>query len=94
VIKRYNETVSGRGGLKTANSVANIRRAIRSGNLSYTEAILKDGERIDMIAAKNYGDARLWWVIAAASNIGWWMQVPEGTLVRIPSDISQVMGIL
>lgn len=43
-------------------------------------------ERMDRLAVRFYGDARLWWVIAAANNIE---LVPadlnEGDILRIPS---------
>ena len=74
----------------TARSVTRLRNAIRAGRITTTQRALKQGERIDQIAASQYGDARLWWVIAAASNIGWWMQAPPGTRIVIPTDISEV----
>lgn len=90
MIKRYKEGILNGKGRKTASAVSNIRNAVRLKRISVIDVILKDGERLDILAAKHYGDARLWWVIAAASNIGWWMQVPPGTAVKIPTDISQI----
>jgi nucleoid-associated protein YgaU len=52
--------------------------------------VVKEGERLDVIAAKSYGSSHLWWVIAAASGIGWGMQIPPGTLLKIPVSLSQV----
>tara|TARA_Y100000591_G_C21489801_1_gene524537 strand:- start:51 stop:224 length:174 start_codon:yes stop_codon:yes gene_type:complete len=52
--------------------------------------MLKEAQRLDTIAAESYGDARLWWVIAAASNIGWGLQVPPGTKLSIPIDLAQI----
>jgi phage tail protein X len=47
------------------------------------------GDRLDSLAYEYYGDSTLWWIIAAASNIGWGMQVPAGIVIRIP-DINKV----
>lgn len=54
---------------------------------------LKGAERLDTIAGDVYGDGRYWWVIAAASNIGWGLQVPAGTLLTVP-DLAQVLAIV
>jgi hypothetical protein len=40
-----------------------------------------------------YNDARFWRVLSAASDIGWALQVPEGTLIVIP-DINAVAGVV
>lgn len=87
---RYTESETSRGGLRTAATVASIRLRIRRGQIEATTRILKQGERLDTIAQEVYGDGRLWWVIAAASNIGWCWQVTEGTLIRIPLDLGSV----
>ena len=80
--------------LGTNGSIQKIRDAVASGNLSTTVMVLKESDRLDTIAGKFYGDGRLWWVVAAASGIGWWLQVPSGTRIVIPTDINQVMGLV
>ena len=60
--------------------------------MSVRQHILKEGERLDVIAGRTYGNARLWWVIAAASGIGWGLQVPPGTQILIPTDLKQVLS--
>lgn len=62
-----------------------IQTAIASGQLSSQEIIVRGRERLDTIAGSVYGDGRYWWILAAASNIGWGMQVPPGTIIRVPS---------
>jgi nucleoid-associated protein YgaU len=52
--------------------------------------ISKPGQRLDILAGKLYGDSSLWWVIAAASGIGWGLQIPGGTVLTVPTDISQI----
>jgi hypothetical protein len=64
------------------------------GRISFETIILKEGQRLDKIAGDVYNDGRLWWIIAACSNIGWWLQVPPGTLLRIPVDLSQIAEIV
>ena len=70
--------------LAVAQKVSAIRRAIRRGSISIESSVVLTGEdRLDTLAATIYGDARLWWVLAAASDIGWGMQVPPGTVINI-----------
>jgi len=71
-----------------------IRAAMKDGSLSLRPIVIKEGERLDVIAGRTYGDGRLWWVIAAASDIGWPLQVPPGTRLNIPTDLSQIAGLI
>ena len=71
-----------------------IFRALEQGALKYTTHILQEGERLDQLAGLFYGDGKLWWIIAAASGIGWVPQVPPGTMLRVPTDPSQVFSVL
>ena len=79
---------------RTATAVGNIRRAQRAGRLPTREIILKQGERLDHIAGQEFGNSTLWWVIAATSNIGWGLQAPPGTIIKIPLDIDSVLGFI
>ena len=71
-----------------------IHNAVHQNLLETNQYVLTAGERLDIIAGKYYDDANYWWVIAAASGIGWNLQVPPGTLLRIPTDISKVLSLL
>ena len=95
-ISRYQNDPTVRNGklLRTASAVYNIRRAVRNGNIPFKEITLKAGQRLDHLAFSEYGDGRLWWVIAACSNIGWAMQAPAGTIVRIPTNITDALGFI
>ena len=95
-INRYENDTLAPGGrvLQTNSAILRIRAGIKSGRISTVERVLKQPERIDMIAHKMYGDGRLWWMIAAASGIGWWLQAPAGTHIRIPTDPAQIMDLL
>ena len=54
----------------------------------------KQAERLDVIAGDYYGDGTFWWVIAAASGIGWSLQVPPGTYLAIPKSLSSIYKLL
>ena len=79
--------------LATNNISISIYRAADSGLIKTSKYILQEGERLDMLAGKIYGDSNYWWVIAAASGIGWALQVPPGTLLRIPDNLGTVLGL-
>lgn len=70
-----------------------IRAAIKAGTLSYQTVTLKEAQRLDHLAGVHYGNGRYGWVIAAASDIGWMLQVPAGTHIRIP-DFAQVVRLV
>lgn len=74
----------------TSNINHKIYQAVQNKNISYTRYVTKSGDRLDHIAGKVYGDALDWWVIAAASGIGWWLQIPEGIVLNIPSDLDEI----
>lgn len=78
----------------TATAHNSVRRAVQQGRISVREHVLKEGERLDTLAGRTYGDARLWWLIAAASGIGWGLQVPPGTQLFIPTDLRQLSGVV
>lgn len=85
-MRRYNENAKG----VISDSLLFIRRGVASGTIPVTAIEVQDGERLDHIAHRFYGDGQLWWVIAAASNIGWWLQVPPGTRLFVPD--ANVLG--
>lgn len=44
-----------------------------------------NGDRVDLLAARSYGDETMWWVLADANpGILDWTAVPDGTIVRVP----------
>lgn len=77
----------------TSVAIQNIRAAIKDGSLQAKEVILRGAERLDTMSGVIYGDSRYWWVLAAASNIGWGLQVPAGTIIRIP-DLAAVTKLV
>ena len=91
-IKRYARSPALKGGsiYGTGRAGIAIYTAVQTGGLKIEKRQLKAGERLDILAGKLYGDSSLWWIIAAASGIGWGLQVPPGTVIVIPTDMSQI----
>ena len=84
-----NKTIIG-----TSRSCKKIYRAVLNGGISTTTHILKEGERLDTISQIAYGDSYYWWVLAAASGIGWSLQVPPGTVITIPTNLDIIVKFL
>ena len=59
------------GTLIAAADTYKINRAVRAGTVPSSTIILEQGQRLDHIAGVVYGDSTLWWIIAAASGVGW-----------------------
>lgn len=78
----------------TPFAIQNIRAAVKSGQLSVTPIVVRGAERLDTIAGNIYGDSRYWWILAAASDIGWGLQIPVGTIINVPdlADVSNIVG--
>ncbi len=94
-MKRYNRDLRIAGGkLQTAKAVTRIRRARDFGLLSTREVILKQSQRLDHLAHEYLGNSRLWWVLAALSDIGWGMQLPAGTIIIVPNEIGPIQAIV
>jgi len=71
--------------LGTTRTISAIRSAVAKGNLKCKTIIVRGRERLDTISYDVYKDGRYWWILAAASNIGWGLQVPPGTVVKVPN---------
>lgn len=54
--------------------------------------ISNDGDYLDTLAHKYYGDPTLWWVIALVNNLGKArMSVSPGLQLRIPTNINDIL---
>lgn len=93
-ISRYGRTSIIKGGIQyaTPTAVVSIRNAVKSGAIPVNVYVCVEDERLDIIAGRKYKNSGLWWIIAAASNIGWSLQVPPGTRLLIPTDLSLIAG--
>lgn len=82
--QRDNLSSDGRG-FTAPGGLAAVRAAIKRGDVPVinTFTTTEADFRLDSIAGRLYGDSRYWWLVAAASNIGWGMQVPAGTIINI-----------
>jgi len=96
MISRYNRTAILDSGQQYGTNYSHevIRNAIASGQIKTTTMVLREGMRLDAIAAQTYGDARLWWIIAASSAIAWSLQCPPGTILTLPNlaDVAALVG--
>lgn len=51
----------------------------------------KDGERLDNLAYKYYGDTTLWWIIAKANGIKGVAVPPLDEPIRIPGNVTNII---
>lgn len=94
-MKRYKRDQRIGGGLlQSAKSVAILRRARDFGLLSTRTLVLSQDQRLDHIAYKELGDPHAWWIIAALSDIGWGLQLPAGTILRLPTDLQVINSLV
>lgn len=70
-----------------------IFNAVLSGELEADTLVLTQGQRLDHLAGQYYGNGTYWWIIAAASGIGWSLQCPAGTVVKIPKNLDVALSI-
>ena len=94
---RYNRTPQLGFGAQygTTNAIAVIRKSVKDGSLSVSRQFtLRGADRLDTLAGSLYGDGRYWWILAAASDIGWGLQVPPGTVINAPElkDVKRLVG--
>jgi hypothetical protein len=96
ILSRYQgDTTIKQGRILGSNeSIFKIRDAIARGLIATDTQVLKGSQRLDIIANQYYGDGRLWWIIAAASGIGWWLQAPPGTRLVIPLNMSEIEAVI
>lgn len=80
--------------LGSARAVLRIRNALKNGEILPSSQVIATGDdRLDTLAGSIYGDGRLWWILAAASDIGWGMQIPPGTVIKAVSleDLQKIL---
>lgn len=78
----------------TSYANTKIFNAVSNNDIGYEVVILQEQQRLDQIAGSIYGSSNYWWIIAAASGIGWGLQLGPGTLLKIPTNLEEVLSIL
>jgi hypothetical protein len=53
-----------------------------------------DGDRLDLLAHRYLGEAKLWWIICDYNDILFPLELTPGTVLRIPSMDHVSMHIL
>lgn len=54
----------------------------------------KEGDYIDSLSKKYYGDESYWWIIANANNLGnGKLSIPPGKQLRIPGNLTRVIQL-
>jgi hypothetical protein len=68
----------------TSDLCSQIYYACERGEIPFITVNFKEGDRLDHLAGRYYGNGLDWWLIAAASGISWWLQINENTIIKIP----------
>lgn len=76
----YDKRLEGGGYLET-NLLENVRSF---------EYIVRQGERLDIIANKFLHEDKYWWVIALINKIHYPLGIAAGTKLRIPYDVKEI----
>jgi hypothetical protein len=78
----------------TPEYVRAIREGVSNGSIIVYGYTAVTTDRLDIVAGRIWGDSKLWWIIAATSNIGWGLQIQGGTQLLIPTDLSSITDII
>jgi len=88
---RNSSLIKGGKALSTNQTIRVVRDLVKKGTIQTTRYISKEGDRLDVIAGRVYGDSSYWWLIAICSNIGWSLQIPPNTIIEYPSNLQDVL---
>lgn len=81
--------------LGISRAISAVRFGIKRKEIGILRIVVStQADRLDTLAGSFYGDGRYWWVLAAASNVGWGLQIPPGTLIQVPDlkDVEKLVG--
>ena len=79
---------------KEINVSPYLYKAAINNQIDYETIVSSRDKRLDHYAYEYLGDANNWWVIAAMSGIGWWLQVPNGVILRIPRNVQEIVSFI
>ncbi len=77
----------------TSELCSRIYKDCKNGILEHDMLVYTKNDRLDKLSQKYYNNGLDWWIIAAASGLGWWMQINEGTQIIIPTNINQLRSL-
>ena len=94
-MKRYarDQRIAG-GKLQTAQTTNRIRRARELGLIPTRDVVLQESQRLDHLAQRYLGSSHHWWILAALSDIGWGLQLPAGTVIRVPLESGNLSALI
>ena len=90
----YTSRILGRKQFATSESSSRIFMAVSQGDIPYNTTVVRENVRLDHLAGQIYGSSDLWWILAAASGIGWALQVPPGTVIKVPTALDTVFSLI
>lgn len=95
-VRRYEQSRISNDGRTIADTgkLLTVRTQLEAGLIEYDLYVTNSSERLETIADKVFGDGRLWWILAALSDVGWALQVPDGTILRVPKNPKAVLSLL
>lgn len=62
--------------------------------LQVVEHYVSDGDRVDLLAARYYGDSEYYWVICVANEILFPLSIQPGDRLLIPTDLRAALAKL
>ena len=90
MLNRYKYTTETTGSYSNRHYETTLMPTIKP-NIKDIYIYASSTDRLDLLAQKYYGDARYWWIIGLANNLGKGsVQIPVGKQIRIPADIISV----
>tara|TARA_B100001123_G_scaffold445897_1_gene598666 strand:+ start:2300 stop:2596 length:297 start_codon:yes stop_codon:yes gene_type:complete len=78
----------------TSKYIPVLQQAIKLGLIEVEDVVVSKAQRLDVVAGRTWGDGRYWWIIAACSGIGWGMQVPPGTVLKVPINLGDIESLV
>lgn len=61
--------------------------------LNTIQIVASKFDRLDNLAHVHLGDGNYWWVIALLNGIDWAYDIEEGQILKIPTNIDQILKL-
>lgn len=85
-------TYNGKSIIATNKTSSRIYSGVLNKKIDCSKYIIKEGERLDTLSLRFYNTSSYWWILAAASGIGWPLQISPGTIIAIPSNLNELFS--